>query len=77
MNEREWRFLLEGSNVPKMVYRNRTGFPTPQPIWCLRDGDDLVTVTWSQTPLVEAVQKGESIQVWVDLEEGHITAAYE
>lgn len=77
MTEREWRFLLDGSSVPKMVYRSRTGFPTPQPIWCLRDGEDLVTVTWSQTPLVEAIKRGESVQVWVDLEDGHVTAAYE
>ncbi|MCW5865945.1 MAG: hypothetical protein KIS61_01660 [Candidatus Eremiobacteraeota bacterium] len=77
MTEREWRFLLEGSSVPKMVYRSRTGFPHPQPIWCLRDGDDLLTVTWSQTPLVEAIKRGESVQVWVDLEDGHVTAAYE
>jgi general stress protein 26 len=77
MTEREWRFLMEGSNVPKMVYRSRTGFPTPQPVWCLRDGDDLITVTWSKTPLVESIERGESVQVWVDLEDGHVTAAYE
>ena len=77
MTEREWRYLLDGPQVPKMIYRSRSGFATPQPVWCLRDGDDLVTVTWSQSPLVESIERGESIQVWVDLEEGHVTASYE
>lgn len=77
MSGEEWHWLLGGSNRPTILYPTTRGVIMPQPVWCLRDGDEVVTVGWSESGVVQAIQRGDEIRVMVEWLEGDLTILFD
>jgi len=61
----EWHWLLDSPTLPTFLYPSAAGFTLPQPFWFLREGDEIVTVAWSQSGVVQSILRGCVVNVLV------------
>jgi hypothetical protein len=77
MSGEEWHWLLGGPNRPTILYPSTRGVTLPQPIWCLRDGNEIVSVGWSESGVVQSIQRGDEIRVLVEWLEGDLAILFD
>lgn len=77
MSGEEWHWLLGGPSRPTILYPSAGGVTLPQPIWCLREGDEIVSVGWSESGVVQAIHRGDEIRVLVEWLDGDLTILFD
>ena len=76
MSGEEWHWLLAGPSRPTILYPTAHGVTLPQPIWCLREGDEIVSVGWSESEVVKAIRRGDEIRILVEWLEGDLSILF-
>ncbi|MBS2037348.1 hypothetical protein JST97_20335 [bacterium] len=66
MSGEEWHWLLGAPSRPTFLYPSVQGVTLPQPFWCIREGDEIVTIGWSQSGLVQSILRGDQLSVLVE-----------
>lgn len=69
MTESEWRRLLQGPSVPKLILTSPREIPSIHPVLLDRDGDDLVFVTWRESEIARGLRRNPMASFVVDFGE--------